>query len=121
MPGNFYLANHNPEFCGDDIACTTKPDKLHKCYKKGKQVKLPEDNDDCYIAGFVCKPYSLENCNRHTHQSLESLFDENGIEGHNVTTLFACTRTIRRRKKKNFVLENTKGCTINISGLNKAS
>ena len=116
--GDFFLMNHDPQVCFSCITQPTSPGE-HWCYKNDKFMETPRDHEHCYIAGFVCKPYSLENNKRNLHTSLESLFDPDGIEADNVMTFFACSRHIRIRRVDSFILENTKGCLAKLKDLDK--
>ena len=110
--------NHDPAVCFNCIAEPTQPG-LHFCYKTDMWQSTPATQEHCYIAGFVCKPYSLENNNRNTHKSLEALFDPDGTEAENVKTFFACSRHIRTRRVTSFILENTKGCLAKLKDVDK--
>jgi hypothetical protein len=66
------------------------PGGLHYCFQQKTDVEVPditEYPEQFYAAGFVCKPYSGENQNRHKHKSLEDMFDVDGKAGKQVHVL----------------------------------
>ena len=51
-------------------------------YVSGEELPVKAEADKLYVAGFVCKVYSLEHQDRHKWEDLEQMFDLNGPEGH---------------------------------------
>ena len=48
------------------------------CNRRKALFRVPEEEEDGYIAGFVCKAYSLEHSRRHGHASLAAMFSLQG-------------------------------------------
>ena len=120
MGGDFYLNNHKPLSMFASIVEPTKLTKKAYDFVTNEMIYPTRKQQFCFCAGFVCKPYSLENNNRHNHASLEDMFSLDGDAGPHIMTFFAASDHIDIHRPYSFVLENTKGCIANIKGLDEA-
>jgi len=121
LPGEFYLRNHKPEYCYNDIAVASSSLAQAHNFANGMTLPIPHKHEHMYVAGFVCKAYCLENTRRTQHADLAALFSLGGVEGSNVVSFYGASRHCRFQSPDSAVLENVySGVISNLRGTDEA-
>ena len=97
-------ANVSPEHIFADVAAAAVSGEARaSCLLHQRNCPVPQDEEDLFIAGFVCKGNSAQNPTR---------FREDAAASHHMATFWAVRQHLERRKPKVAVLENVAGLQL---------
>eukprot|EP00974_Lingulodinium_polyedra_P098842 9580403-Lingulodinium_polyedra.AAC.1 len=96
------LSNHAPDHLFPDATCTQEAAGRGPCLThRGKFCKVPSASLNCYMASFVCKPYSTSNAARRTADPIKKPGESPSCD-----TFYMTAAHIKNHRPAFFVLEN---------------
>ena len=99
------LSDHAPEHLFPDASCTEEAAIRGPCLThRGRICKVPAVALDCYMASFVCKPYSTSNAARRTEDPIKKPGASPSCD-----TFYMTVRHIKNHRPAFFILENVTG------------